>query len=313
MRGVVNEVVKCAQLAMLLEVSSYPKPGNVHRLSDHPDTKFEHYLASAVAVMPHMFKAANKAAEVARGVIEPRQAGVGRIIRGAVQDSLKAHRGGNTCLGVLLLLTPLTMAACYAKLKGDSMLEGLRGRIPIFTANTTPKDAAAIYEAIRAAKPGGIGRVSYLDVMDEDSIREIYRLKLTVNDVFKLSMGRDSVAREWVTNFEVTFNVGFPAFKRAYLASGDFNKSTVQAFLEILSAEPDSTVLRKAGRGEALRISRRASEILMAGGALTEEGLAQLYALDRELKEGGSKLNPGSTADITASTLMVALLNGFKP
>ena len=37
-----------AQLALLLEVASTPKPGNVDRHHDHPDLLFEHFLAGAI-------------------------------------------------------------------------------------------------------------------------------------------------------------------------------------------------------------------------------------------------------------------------
>ncbi|RLE50088.1 MAG: ATP--dephospho-CoA triphosphoribosyl transferase CitG [Candidatus Methanomethylicota archaeon] len=313
LRKVADEVVKCAQLAMLLEVSSYPKPGNVHRLADHPDTKFEHYVASAVAAMPLFYKAAKKGIEVAKGIIGPHQAGIGKIVRDAVKEVKKAQRGGNTCLGSLMLLTPLTMAACYAKTLGYTSIEELRSCIPIFTENTTSRDAAAIYEAIRIAKPGGLGKAEELDVTDKKSIEEIYRRGFTVSDVFKIAKDRDSVAKEWITCFHITFNIGFPAFKKAYLASGDFNKSTIQAFLEILSKEPDSLIMRKAGYQKALEVSRKANIVLSLGGAFSEEGLKMLYSFDEELRSKGSLLNPGSTADLTCSTLMVALLNGFKP
>ena len=37
-----------AQLAMMLEVCAYPKPGNVDRCHDYPDTRLEHFLASTI-------------------------------------------------------------------------------------------------------------------------------------------------------------------------------------------------------------------------------------------------------------------------
>ena len=39
----VNKIQCCAQLAAALEVSGWPKPGNVHRTADFTDTRFEHY------------------------------------------------------------------------------------------------------------------------------------------------------------------------------------------------------------------------------------------------------------------------------
>src|SRR5674476_1155403 len=45
-------IARCAQLAMLLEVSASPKPGNVDREHNYSDTCFEHFLASSVSVYP---------------------------------------------------------------------------------------------------------------------------------------------------------------------------------------------------------------------------------------------------------------------
>jgi len=50
-----NQIARCAQLAMILEVSATPKPGNID--SDYADARFEHFLASAVGMYPVLEKA----------------------------------------------------------------------------------------------------------------------------------------------------------------------------------------------------------------------------------------------------------------
>ena len=50
---IAEHVSRCLELAILLEVSAHPKPGNVHRTADFRETRYEHFLASAVAVAPH--------------------------------------------------------------------------------------------------------------------------------------------------------------------------------------------------------------------------------------------------------------------
>ena len=37
-----------AQLAMMLEVCAYPKPGNVDRCHDYDNTRLEHFLGSMI-------------------------------------------------------------------------------------------------------------------------------------------------------------------------------------------------------------------------------------------------------------------------
>jgi triphosphoribosyl-dephospho-CoA synthase len=50
-----------AQLALLLEVASTPKPGNVDRHRDYPDLRFEHFLAGAVGARAGLERAAEGA------------------------------------------------------------------------------------------------------------------------------------------------------------------------------------------------------------------------------------------------------------
>ena len=53
-----DRTAQCAVLAMLFELSSSPKPGNVDRCHDFSDIGFHHFLASAVSSYPVFRKAA---------------------------------------------------------------------------------------------------------------------------------------------------------------------------------------------------------------------------------------------------------------
>jgi triphosphoribosyl-dephospho-CoA synthase len=53
-------VAKIAQIASVLEVSGYPKPGNVHRTQNFTDMVFEDFLISGIVIGDVMKKAANK-------------------------------------------------------------------------------------------------------------------------------------------------------------------------------------------------------------------------------------------------------------
>ena len=54
-----------------------------------------------------------------------------------------------------------------------------------------------------------------------------------------------------------------------------------------------------------------AKEILEIGGMTTEEGRKRILELDNNLRE--RDLNPGTTADITANSIFLAILHGFRP
>ena len=48
-----DDLMRCINLASLLEISGWPKPGNVHRTQDFQDTRFEHFLAGISAIQPN--------------------------------------------------------------------------------------------------------------------------------------------------------------------------------------------------------------------------------------------------------------------
>ena len=47
-----DHIAQCAELAMLFELSSSPKPGNVDRCHDFSDIGFHQFLVSAVSAYP---------------------------------------------------------------------------------------------------------------------------------------------------------------------------------------------------------------------------------------------------------------------
>ena len=81
-----DEIAAALELALLLEVSAYPKPGNVHRTRDFENTRFEHFLASAVALGPHFRLAALRGSKIADGSILS-----GELMIGERQAAVKLH------------------------------------------------------------------------------------------------------------------------------------------------------------------------------------------------------------------------------
>ena len=52
----IDDILRCSTLSSLLEVSGYPKPGNIHRTKDFTDTRFEHFLAAIAGIQPEFRK-----------------------------------------------------------------------------------------------------------------------------------------------------------------------------------------------------------------------------------------------------------------
>jgi triphosphoribosyl-dephospho-CoA synthase len=296
---------------MLFEVSAYPKPGNVHRNRDHSDTRFEHFLASAVASRSHFERAARRGFQISTGKVSLQDANVGRTIRDAVISITHSHRGGNTSLGTVMLLVPLAVAAGMAIL--DRRLSRLRRNLRQVLRSTTTGDAIALYDAVAYAKPTGLGQVSDLDVRDSSSKRKIMHLGLNLLDIARLCAHRDSICLEWATGYKTTFELGYPYFRRELARTGNLNEATVNTYLKILSEMPDTLIARKAGIQKAEWVSNRARKALALGGLSTKSGQREIKRLDDELATKANLLNPGATADISASILALASLSGYRP
>jgi triphosphoribosyl-dephospho-CoA synthase len=275
-----KEIAQLVQTSCIGEVCA-PKPGNVSRDHDFSDTSFEDFLISAVAVGP----AFENAAEIS----------VGEIIQQAVELTCRAVRS-NTNLGMILLLAPLAKA-CIRAVEFNAIRPNLSAVLKTLTVN----DAERAYAAIRMAKPGGMGRVSEADISQTPSIDLLQAMILAKN--------RDAIAREYATDFAITFETGVPALRKAIAQQGSFPDAIVQAFLAILSVVPDTLIARKMGYESACRVSEKAEVVLSRGGVFTEAGRTALAEFDRSLRNPAHTLNPGATADLTTAAIFLQLVS----
>jgi triphosphoribosyl-dephospho-CoA synthase len=315
MKEEIGEYVgRCASLAALMEVSAYPKPGNVHRTRDLPDTRFVHFLAGGVAMGPAMRKLAQRGYDAFSGTLDWDQIDIGSNILNAVVDSMEWQRGGNVNLGIVLLFAPISAAAgvtLHESARIDA--KGLRKNLERVVRTAASSDTLGIYKAINTAmSPRILGKSGELDVTDEGSHERIMAENISPYEVFEKCAKRDSICREWTTGFQITFEIGQPKLISS-IKTGTVNSAIIDTFLHILSRYPDSLITRKSGAEMALEVSKRALEVLEAGGASTEDGKRLLWALDDELHGAKGDLNPGTTADLTAAAIFVSLLENWRP
>ncbi len=306
-----EHIAQCLELAVLYEVSGYPKPGNVHRTADFLGTRFEHFLASAVAVAPSFRFAAEQGIKFSRGELSATEIGIGSIIEDATNRMIKSQKGGNTLLGSIILLTPIAVAA--GAISNNFEFSRLRDKIRIVVESTTPDDAVAVYDAIASINPGGLNKSSELDVTDPKSKKHILENGINLLDTFKIASAYDSIASEWVNNYPITFDLGYPYFVKELKKTGDINISTVHVFLKILSKVPDTFIIRKVGDTKAESISSDSKKILEQGGLTTKIGRNLLHQLDDRLRDKKHHLSPGTTADLTEAVLALNNLNGYRP
>jgi len=308
-------VGRCASLAALLEVSAYPKPGNVHRTRDIPGTRFEHFLTGGVAMGPAMRRLALHGYDASSGIIPWNEIGIGGSVLDAVKESMSWQSGGNVNLGIVLLFSPIS-AAGGATLQSDGKIEldKLRKKLGEVTRYTTAEDAVNVYRAIGLSmKPETLGSADELDVSDNESQQQILEQGTTLLEVFELCAGRDSICDEWFTDFEITFETGAAYLDGALKRTGDINSAVVDTYLHVLSGRPDSLIVRKSGLEKARYVSEQARKVLEEGGSSSISGMELVRSLDEELHAAGGLLNPGTTADLTAASIFVSLLAGWRP
>jgi triphosphoribosyl-dephospho-CoA synthase len=267
----------CAQLACIWEATA-AKPGNVHRYRDFADVTYLDFLQSAAAIAPVLTKA--------------RRQPVGQTILEGVRATRRVV-STNTNLGVLLLLAPL--AAVHEDLD-------LRAGLEPVLADLDAEDSRAVYRAIRLAEPGGLARVSEQDISVEPS--------LPLRQIMALSAKRDLIARQYANNFHEVFTSGVPALVLGLGETASVEGAIIACHLHLLATHPDSLIARKCGRAEAEESSRRARRVLEYGWPTIAAGRVALADLDAWLRAEGNSRNPGTTADLVAACLFVALREG---
>lgn len=313
----------CTQLSALLEISGYPKPGNVHRTSNFSDLRFENFLASSIALGPQMRHLAKLGLAAYRGQLKLNSIGIGKIIKDALDNISNWQKGGNTHLGTILLLSPLAAAAGLCGSVDAITPITLRYNVGEVIRATTYRDAKYAFEAIAKVSPQTLGRLPDSEAPDLSKNKLRFTPKITLVDAMRYSSKWDGVASEWSTCFENIFTVGYPELVEIFAETRDINTATVNTFMYLLSCFADTFISRKVGLKytpyieEAVRlgsketrwIARSASEALKLGGLKTIEGRAAIMELDNNLQKEG--LNPGTTADLVGASLVVALLCGW--
>jgi triphosphoribosyl-dephospho-CoA synthase len=274
-----------AQLACLWEVTAR-KPGNVHRFADFDDVNYLDFVTSAAVIAPcfDLVESANQ-----HGL----SMGVGEIVWDAISRT-RALVQTNTNLGILLLLAPLTLAP---------LADGLRNGVLKVLRDLTVADAEYVYQAIRLAEPGGLGRVAQQDVSDKPT--------RTLLEVMSLAAHRDLIARQYVSGFKEVFDEGVSALRRGLTEFGSLENGIIACHLHLLAMNPDTLIARKCGLDLAEEASRRAAVVVAAGWPRSTTGCDAIKEFDAWLRADGHKRNPGATADVVTASLFVALREGI--
>jgi triphosphoribosyl-dephospho-CoA synthase len=284
-------------LACLLE-ASVPKPGNISPLHSLHSTSYEHYLAGSVAVGQSLGRLAEPGTELT----------VGEAVLSAVTNMKARHSGGNTHLGIILLLAPLTKAAVQEDLTVTTFRENLNKILN----ELDYKDTELFYQSINLAEPGGLPEVAELDVTKPSTLDKITSQKISVKNWMDVSRDTNSVSYEYVTGFELTFELGLPFFTKLLGEDNPLtiNDAVLRLYLKFLSNRLDTLVIGKFDSDTARKVQADAKELLSLIDSSDPHAQAQTQKFHEDLT--AKKINPGMSADLVASTIFVALSLGLK-
>ncbi|RZL87507.1 MAG: triphosphoribosyl-dephospho-CoA synthase [Variovorax sp.] len=268
------------------------KPGNVSRASAGHGMTAESFIASAQAAAEPLFAPGTS---------------VGERIEAAV-DATWAVAGCNTNLGIVLLCAPIARAV---DLRPDATAPAaLREAVETVLGALDLSDARAAFRAIARARPGGLGTAPSEDVSHSPSV--------DLRAAMALAAHRDSIARQYRDGYSTLFDLAVPTLGTGFSlmatsASGAPDAGTVAAvqrlYLALLGSVADSHIVRIHGEAVAHSVMTAAQgwrvRARRHGGLDADPDFA---AWDAALK--ADRINPGTTADLTVASLLIAGLTG---
>ncbi len=285
------------ELACLIEATAR-KAGNVHPAAAFDDLNYADFVDAARAVAEPLAQAA--------------EIGLGRAILTAMKATRAAKVWSNANLGIVLLLAPLAAVP-----KGVALSDGVRDVLD----STTVEDAELVYEAIRFAKPGGIGKAESQDVHASPTV--------TLRNAMSLAAGRDRIAEQYATDFTFVLDKALhwlhqdwtwlglcplSIFSRTGMRDevpvAPWEAAVKKLHLRIMADAPDSLIVRKCGEDIGEQVRQRAAELVDLDWPQSLASWSRFDDFDLWLRSDGHRLNPGTSADLVAAVLFAALRDG---
>ncbi len=259
------------------------KIGNVHPNASFVDMEYEHFVHAADAI----------GRSIDRCLADPSGIACQPTVGVLVVEATKAmmdHVGRNTSLGTILLIAPLI--GCKDRRQLKSRLSAL-----------TPEDSAHVYEAIRMAKPGGIG------MSDAHDVHAGAPSDLMI--AMKHAAAYDDVALQYATDFVLVFQ-GLECYRSLVARSLHQEDLTPVQQLQLrwMSERVDSLIARKGGLKLAEEVRLRSSLVYDAWLARASGWRESWQSLDawmrQQVSSDGKQLaNPGTIADLIATVLFL--------
>lgn len=263
--------------AILLEVSTHPKPGLVTRLSNgaHKDMSIFTFMMSS-AVLSKAFNDLQDIGQAHRGTLVELFCKLRSYGVGAEAELLRVTKGVNTQRGILFAGGIVSAVSGYAMNMGLS------------------RDA--LLPLIKEMAAGLVAR----------ELKNLDHAAMTAGEKLYYKYGITGIRGEVENGFPSVVNYGLPALENAFDKGATINDALVHALISLMTVVEDSNVIWRTDYDTLLEVQRIAKNILSLGSVFTEKGRMAIAETERYFLQ--RRISPGGSADLLSVTITLYLL-----
>lgn len=263
--------------AILLEVSTHPKPGLVTRLSNgaHKDMSIFTFMMSS-AVLSKAFNDLQDIGQAHRGTLAELFCKLRSYGVGAEAELLRVTKGVNTQRGILFA------GGIVSAVSGYAMNMGLSRN--------------ALLPMIKEMAAGLVAR----------ELKNLDHAAMTAGEKLYYKYGITGIRGEVENGFPSVINHGLPALADAFNKGATINDALVHALIALMTVVEDSNVIWRTDYDTLLEVQRIAKNILSLGSVFTEKGRMAIAETERYFLQ--RRISPGGSADLLSVTITLYLL-----
>lgn len=263
--------------AILLEVSTHPKPGLVTRLSNgaHKDMSIFTFMMSS-AVLSKAFNDLQDIGQAHRGTLAELFCKLRSYGVGAEAELLRVTKGVNTQRGILFAGGIVSAVSGYAMNMGLS------------------RDA--LLPLIKEMAAGLVAK----------ELKNLDHAAMTAGEKLYYKYGITGIRGEVENGFPSVVNYGLPALEDAFDKGATINDALVHALISLMTVVEDSNVIWRTDYDTLLEVQRIANNILSLGSVFTEKGRMAIAETERCFLQ--RRISPGGSADLLSVTITLYLL-----
>lgn len=263
--------------AILLEVSTHPKPGLVTRLSNgaHKDMSIFTFMMSS-AVLSKAFNDLQDIGQAHRGTLAELFCKLRSYGVGAEAELLRVTKGVNTQRGILFA------GGIVSAVSGYAMNMGLSRDV--------------LLPMIKEMAAGLVAR----------ELKNLDHAAMTAGEKLYYKYGITGIRGEVENGFPSVVNYGLPALEDAFNKGATINDALVHALISLMTVVEDSNVIWRTDYDTLLEVQRIAKNILSLGSVFTEKGRMAIAETERYFLQ--RRISPGGSADLLSVTITLYLL-----